>query len=170
MKHLTLPSFSLGQVSWAATSLEDHLLEKGGNESWSPWMWWMRWNVLQQRLGEEKGYEGANLSALLIISFLFPGSCFLCSFSWNWKYVIHGGKRRQRAVGLHPLGHLQEGNRSQPQKEIKPPSYMWCIYLNCFSEKSIRVCNNTRGGRGKKMRKRKELTHHHYHPQCQKYC
>lgn len=48
IEHLTLPSFSLGQVSWAATYLEDCLLCKSHNKSWSPCMWWMRWNVLQQ--------------------------------------------------------------------------------------------------------------------------
>lgn len=52
-------------------------------------------------LEKKKDMKKANLSALLTISFLFPGSPFL-EKSWNWKYVIHGGKRRWREMGLCP--------------------------------------------------------------------
>lgn len=63
MKSLTLPSSSLGQVSWAGTSLEDHFLERGGNESWNSWIWWMMWNVLQQdtETWRRKGFEASKL-------------------------------------------------------------------------------------------------------------
>lgn len=44
------------------------------------------------------------------------------------------------------------------------------LHLKFFMKNSMRVCSSIRRARGKKMRNRKELTHHHYHPQYQKYC
>lgn len=90
----------LGQVSGVGTSLEDSLLERGGNESWSPWMWWMMWNVLQQdtetwrrkRIWSKQIY----LPPWLFHS-CFPGAPFLSPLTWNWKSVTRGGKRTKRA-------------------------------------------------------------------------
>lgn len=138
MEHLTLPSFSLGQVSWAVTSLEDCLLEKGGNESWSPWMWWMRWNILQQRLGEEKGYEGSKFIRPLDYFILVPRLSFSVPIKLKLEICHTWGQKKtksNRTVSTSLKGHLQEGSRSQPQKEIKPPLHMCCIHLNCFTEK-----------------------------------
>lgn len=53
-------------------------------------------------LEKKKHMKEANLSVLLTITFFFPGSPFLSPLSWNWKYVICDGKRRQRAMGLCP--------------------------------------------------------------------
>lgn len=149
MEHLTLPSFSLGQVSWAVTSLEDCLLEKGGNESWSPCMWWMRWNVLQQRLGEEKAYEGSKFICPPDYYILFPRLSFFVPIKLKLEICHMWWQKKTKSNGTVPTGlkgHLQEGSRSQPQKEIKPPSHMYWIHLNCFTEKKVWECAVIQGG------------------------
>ena len=115
------------------------------------------------RLGE-KGYEASK--------FICPLDYFILDSRLSFSIPINvepetchmwcqkNKKIRETVPTSLKVRHLHEGCRSQAQEENEPPSPTCCIYLNHSIEKSVRLYSNTRRARGKKKRKRKELTFH----------